>query len=180
MDGSGLWHRTNITYTGNAFFPALEVFTGSAISNLVGIAENSFFNPLSFTTSAGTTYQIVLVGYGGGTGDYTLNLSLNGGAVNDNFANRIVLAGTNLTVEANNTTATRQIGEPDPVSPEATPFGGPTPRGATGSLLIDFSQNSFVPDIGIYTGAQLAALKAVTRRARLRQRPTGVQYDCRS
>ncbi|HZQ47188.1 MAG TPA: hypothetical protein VFC07_09260, partial [Verrucomicrobiae bacterium] len=100
-----------LTYGGNGFYPALEVFTGSAISNLVYITENSFFNPLSFTASAGTTYQIVLVGYYGGTGDYTLNVSLNAGAKNDNFANRIALAGTNLTAAADNTTATRQTGE---------------------------------------------------------------------
>ena len=153
----------NITYTGNEFFPALEVFTGSAISNLVYITENSFFNPLSFTASAGTTYQIVLVGYYGGTGDYTLDLSLNAGAKNDNFANRIALAGTNLTVAADNTGATRQTGEPNPggVAGGHSLWWSYTAP-AAGSVLIDFSQTGFVPVIGIYTGTQLSTLKTVT------------------
>jgi len=150
--GSSVWFAwkapasgpVTINYNGLDFWPAVAVYTGTTLSKLVGVAGNSFGNPVNFTAVAGATYQIALAGWYSGSGNYSLDLWLNGGANNDNFANRIALAGTNLNVEANNTGASGQAGEPNPSG--STPshslwwsYASPV----AGSLLIDFSAASF-------------------------------------
>lgn len=169
--GSSIWFTwkapasgdVTITYSGDGFWPAVAVYTGSALSNLVGVAGNNFNHPVTFTAFAGTVYQMAYAGWYGGNGNYTFNLWLNAAKANDNFSNRIFLNGTNLIVAANNTGATKQTGEPN--------VGGNVPSHslwwsykspADGSLRIDFSSLGFTPLVGIYTGSTITALKAVT------------------
>jgi hypothetical protein len=150
-----------INYRGANFYASVGVFTGTAVTNLEAIVGKYYNYPVSFKAVAGTTYQIAMAGYA--DGDYELNLYLNGGKTNDNFAQRIALLDTNLIVAGNNTGATVQSGEPKPQGYVAShslwwSFAAPT----NGSVCLDFSGTGFNPLIGIYTGTSLGNLKPVT------------------
>jgi hypothetical protein len=67
------------TTAGSSFDTLLAVYTGSAIGALTKVAFNDDSAPptvrtslVTFTAVAGTTYRIVVDGYGGATGTYTL------------------------------------------------------------------------------------------------------------
>lgn len=155
--------NATITYTGADFFPAVAVYTGTALTNLVTITAANFGHPANFLAEAGTTYQIAMAAWYGADGNYTFNLSLNGGKTNDNFAKRIALLETNLILVANNTGATIESGEPSLPGYAAShslwwAFVAPT----NGSVRIDFTGIGFPPLIGVYTGTSLATLIPVT------------------
>jgi hypothetical protein len=152
-----------MTYSSAGFWAGLAIYTGPSLNQLTQVASSAFDQTLSFNAVAGTVYQIALAGYYGGTGDYSLDLWLNAGKSNDNFANRIPLSGTNLTVAADNTGATKQSGEPKVDGFAAShslwwSYSSPI----AGSLRINFSGVNFTPLIGVYTGTILAKLKPVT------------------
>ena len=116
------------------------------------VAYNTFFGTLSFTTDASATYQIVLAGAWGGSGNYTMDLILNAGAHNDNFGNRIVLTGTNLTILANNSTAANHSLWWEYIAP------------ANGSVRVDYSAvTEFTPLFNLYTGANQSSLQSQPR-----------------
>jgi hypothetical protein len=82
--------------------------------------------------------------------------------VNDNFANRITLDGTSVTVTGTNVGATREPGEPD----HAGEWGGksvwwtwtaPTP----GTVTIDTRGSDFNTLLGVYTGTAVSDLTEV-------------------
>ena len=156
-DGASVWFTwtapaagtVTINYSGEGFYPGVAVYTGSSVSNLSLVAYNTFFGTLSFTTDASATYQIVLAGAWGGSGNYTMDLILNAGAHNDNFGNRIVLTGTNLTILANNSTAANHSLWWEYIAP------------ANGSVRVDYSAvTEFTPLFNLYTGANQSSLKS--------------------
>ncbi|NET04418.1 MAG: calcium-binding protein [Symploca sp. SIO2B6] len=65
---------------GSNYDTSLAVYTGSALNNLSEIASNddsnSFQSEVSFTATAGTTYQIAVDGFSSSTGQIDLNLEL--------------------------------------------------------------------------------------------------------
>src|SRR5262249_26152740 len=82
---------------------------------------------------------------------------------NNNFANRIILTGSNLTLQATNVGATREPGEPDHYSKSSShsiwftwtaPFsGGAVVRAAKTGFYVDFD-----PVVAVYTGDNLTNL----------------------
>ena len=75
---------TNATYTigtlGSQFDTLLAIYTGSAVSNLTMVAADDDSggggaSAVTFNAVAGTPYQIVVDGYGGASGDISLNLA---------------------------------------------------------------------------------------------------------
>jgi thiol-disulfide isomerase/thioredoxin len=104
----------------------LAVYVGSSVSTLTEVASNDE-DPMTYSTSrvgfsasAGTLYWIAVDGYcyddnpeDADSGAIQLSLSLSAPAINDNFANAIQLAGTNVSVTGCNDGATKEPGEPD-------------------------------------------------------------------
>jgi hypothetical protein len=154
--------QLSINYAGDGFYASVSIYTGASLATLTRITGTDFNFSFNVPVTKGVTYQIALAGWYGG-GNYTLDLNLDAGNSNDAFANRISLAGTNFTVRANNSSATKQSGEPSPLgeSPSHSLWWTYRPPTA-GSLRIDFGGVSFTPLIGIYSGSSLAKLKPVT------------------
>src|SRR6266516_2922514 len=74
--------------------------------------------------------------------------------VNDRFANRLPLSGTNLTVTGSNTNATKEAGEPD----HAGNGGGKSvwwtwTAPADGEVQITTDDSSFDTLLGVYLGS---------------------------
>src|SRR2546423_978718 len=85
--GHSVWYRwmapasasVTIDTLGSSYDTLLGVYTGSSVSSLTTIASNDDISNtdqhsrVSFTATAGTTYQIAVDGWGGATGSITLN-----------------------------------------------------------------------------------------------------------
>ena len=85
-----------------------------------------------------------------------------GQPANDMFANRIVVTGTNITVNASNVGATRETGEPY----HAGATGGASvwwswTAPSVGTVTISTAGSSFDTILGVYTGASVASLAEV-------------------
>ena len=70
-----------LTTAGSNFRNALAVYTGSAVTNLTGIAANlagvgTNTSQVTFSAFSGAAYQIAVDGFNGATGSVTLNLSM--------------------------------------------------------------------------------------------------------
>ncbi len=107
----------SISTAGSSFDTTLGVYTGSVVSSLVAVASNDdesrsmLTSRVTFTAVAGTTYQISVDGYKGASGQISLAITSNN-LLNDNFASRIPLTGSNLTVTGSNLAASLETGEP--------------------------------------------------------------------
>ncbi len=111
--------KFTLTTEGSDFDARLGVFTGSALTNLTKVCAGSGRQPgdvslTSFRATAGTTYQIVVDGRSGACGNIRLTLRPANPPPNDDFANRIGLAGLAVTNQASNLEATMEPGEPNP------------------------------------------------------------------
>jgi hypothetical protein len=88
--GASVWYRWTPSTSGSAtidtigsnFDTLLAVYIGSAVNSLTEIASNddigggNLQSRVTFSATAGTTYSIAVDGYGGATGNITLNWSL--------------------------------------------------------------------------------------------------------
>src|SRR5437867_229906 len=129
--GRSVWYKWTAPVTGEAvvdtmgssFDTLLAVYTGTAINNLVLVAQSDDFTGqtpfgrVTFNTVAGTTYQIAVDGFNDGTGTFTgsvaLHYSLFGTAPeNDNFADATVITGSEGSVSGRSHLATAEAGEP--------------------------------------------------------------------
>jgi hypothetical protein len=84
------------------------------------------------------------------------------GPANNTFANRIVLAGTNITVTGSNFNATKESGEPD----HAGNSGGKSvwwswAATADGELQLNSDGSGFDTLLGIYTGTRVSSLNLI-------------------
>ena len=81
---------------------------------------------------------------------------------NDDFANRIVLAGATVSTTGSNLNATAEAGEPDPaaVSGAASVWWRWTAP-ASGSVTIDTAGSAYDTTLGVYTGSSVTALTLV-------------------
>lgn len=101
--------------TGSTFDTVLAVYTGTSVGALTPIASNDNFSDgvtsrASFTTVAGTTYQIAV----GGKNDASGAILLSVGFIppNDLFADAIALSGPSMRVSGFNSVAGAETGEP--------------------------------------------------------------------
>jgi hypothetical protein len=105
----------------SSFDTVLAVYTGTDPGQALQIAANDDagglppFSRVKWDAVAGTTYRITVDGYRGATGEVQLLLQYTVAApqlpANDNFADRIVMTGTNWTVQTSNAGATLETGE---------------------------------------------------------------------
>jgi hypothetical protein len=181
--GHSVWYRwtaptggtVTIDTTGSDFDTLLAVYTGSAVGALTAVASNDDASSsvgqsaVTFSPTAGTTYQIAVDGWRGTAptavgafGNVKINLALSGPPANDAFAGALPLSGTSGTVTGSNTSATKEPGEPN----HAGNAGGHSlwyrwtaPADAT--LTLDTVGSSFDTLLAVYRGTSVNALTAV-------------------
>ncbi len=170
--GSSIWWSWTATATGSvtistagsSFDTVLGVYTGSGVNGLTEVASNNDFggaqSQVTFTAVAGTTYQIAVDGASGATGSVTITLT--GSSNNNNFVNRIALAGTSASTAGSNANATKEIGEPN----HAGNGGGRSvwwtwtaPSAST--VTISTAGSNFDTILAAYTGTNVSALSTI-------------------
>ena len=149
-----------------SFNKVFAIYTGTSVSNLSrvasGLNDTSSSATGYFVAAAGTEYLIAVDGQSGGSGTFTLSLAETSPPPNDNFANRLAITGTNVTLRGTNVSASKEPGEPN----HAGVAGGQSvwwtwTAPASGWTTFKSSAN-FAMLLGVYTGDSVAALAGVT------------------
>ena len=155
---------------GSAIDAVLAVYTGDAIDALALVGEDDNRSGdgaslVKFVATAGTAYRIVVDGFTGPAGIETgaIVLNLNSAQVlNDDFAERVTLAGQTNRITASNISASKQTGEPN----HGNNVGGRslwwtwTAR-LDGPVVVTTRYSTFDTILAVYTGSDLAALTLV-------------------
>ena len=164
-----------ITTQGSAVATTLAVYTGTQVSKLVVVAHDrdsgaSGSSLVRFSVQSGTAYQIVVADSAGSSGRIRLHLThiATLDLANDNFADRIKLAGGLTVATGSNTGASKEIGEPA----HAGNLGGksvwwtwtaPADGTVTLSTQGSVSGRSTAMDtlLAVYTGTKVSALTSI-------------------
>ena len=143
--------------------PLLGVYTGTNVTNLTLIADEGNYSSLyvAFNAVAGTEYQIAVDGDYASSGTFTLAVQFVVGPPNDDFAARIVLTGTNISITASNIGASKEVGE---LNHGGKPGGKSvwwTWTAPVSGRVVLTVNDSFDTLVGIYTGTDFANLTTV-------------------
>lgn len=156
--------------SGSSFDTILAVYTGTTVSALTRIASNDdggsgSASLLTFNAAAGTTYRILVDGYGGATGSIVLGIVLagaGGGSSNDSFANRTAFPATGGSLSGSNAGATRETGEPSHAGSVASKSVWYTwTATASGAVTLSTAGSSFDTVLAVYTGSAVGSLTLV-------------------
>jgi len=162
---TGNW---DITTDGSDFDTLLGIYTGIAVNGLIFVASDDdsgegTSSRVTIAATAGTTYQIAVDGFLGDTGSISLAVSAPPlPAANDNFANRIVLTGSNVTTTADSSLATKETGEPNHHSRtggRSVWWSWTAPSSA--ALEINTNGSAYDTVLAVYTGTNVSALTLV-------------------
>lgn len=174
--GASIWYSWEpdvdgsvvITTDGSTFDTLLAVYTGSELSNLALVDENSEDNDNGFGTTslvvfdafAGATYFIAVDGFNASTGQIQLNRVSTEPPHNDDLADRIVLQPG--TVFGSNANATLEPGEPFHffVTGGKSVWWSFTPN-ITDDLTLSTSGSTFDTILAVYTGNSIETLALV-------------------
>ena len=153
-----------LTLTGD-FNKVFAIYTGSSVSNLSRVAGGFNNGPYSangaFVATTGTEYLIAVDGYSFGTGAFTLALAEVPPPPNDNFANRIAIIGTNVTLRGTNMSGTKEPGEPDHAGVAGFQSVWWTWTAPASGWTTFKSSANFMMLLGVYTGDSVATLTGV-------------------
>jgi hypothetical protein len=173
--GSSMWFSwtapTNGQFSfntaGSAIDTLLAAYTGASVNALTRVASNDDFNfdlasAVSIQATSGTTYHLAVDGFDGETGALVLNWAPEVPPANDNFTNALVVVGPVGTVNATNSGATKEAGEPD----HAGELGGRSiwfrwTATSTNEVSITTVGSNFDTTLAVYTGASVNALSLV-------------------
>jgi len=147
----------------------LVVYVGSELTTLRRMPRTTADSlaSVTFPALAGTTYSIAVVTFQSpGGGATSLEVTLEPGPANDNFAQRKPLAGVDITASGETTGATREIDEPDHIAAPLLKSSGTTlwwtwTAPADGSIEIKTRGTNLLTTISAYTGDSLASLTRV-------------------
>src|SRR5262249_39747638 len=93
---------------------------------------------------------------------FAVNISFGQTPANDQFSNRIVLSGTNITVTGSNKKATKETGEPNHAgNPGGASVWWRWSAPTNGDLIITTDGSDFDTLLGIYTGSSVSALSVI-------------------
>ncbi|HXI50624.1 MAG TPA: S8 family serine peptidase, partial [Candidatus Saccharimonadales bacterium] len=167
---SPAYASVTMSTAGSTFDTTLAVYTGTSVSGLSLIAANDdtigLTSEVTFSASAGTTYQIAVDGYSGSSGNIQLRLS--GDAVtppaNDQFADRILLQSELARTAGNNAYATKEAGEPS----HAGDAGGHSvwwswTAPSSESVIVTTVHSTFDTLLGVYTGNSVGSLTLIAQ-----------------
>ncbi len=157
-EGSLWWSwtaHTNGTVRAQSSTP-IKVFEGETLARLRPVA--TLIGNRSFKVLAGRTYHFRAAG----SDDDSVYVSLAWLPANDHFANRILLIGTNLTIDANNAGATLERNEPG----VGNWVGGASlwwtwTAPASGTLLITRTNHVKTTFLGIFRGTKFANFESL-------------------
>ena len=166
---------------GSSFDTLLGVYTGTNVASLSLVAEgddidsSTYQSRVTFSATAGTTYEIAVDGWHStrynttSNGAVQLNWSAAAGApppppppsgpANDLFANAQAVSGS---ASGSNVGATRESGEPQitgNAGGQSVWYAWTAP--SSGTATIDTTGSSFDTLLGVYTGASVSALTLV-------------------
>ena len=159
--------------------PLVNVYTGSAVTNLNLCASNSVWfsswlnsgewyvlPSMSFPVVGGQTYQLSLDGLYGSYGSAELNFSFAPSPLppaNDNFATATILSGSSLTTNGTTVGATTEFGEPSSGSdPAARTVWYSWTAAASGNVEVTASADNYSDlNVGVYAGSSLWTLTPV-------------------
>jgi outer membrane protein assembly factor BamB/subtilisin family serine protease len=165
-------------FTGGSTYPtALGVYTGSSLGSLVAVSTNSDFgtepqiggaqvpySEVSFHTQAGVTYQVLVQGVGGTSGQTIL--AINTSPDNDSISSPKVLAGPSVSILGANINASLQSGEPKILGNaggHSLWYSWTAP--STGTFQVSAYSYDFTPEVAAYTGTSFGALALVSSSA---------------
>jgi hypothetical protein len=132
-------------------------------TNLVGYATAPPFRATWSTAPMGqyTVFAVATDNSGASTLSDSIQVTVAPG--NDDFVARASIAGTNTTVNGDNTLATAEPGEPAHAGfPAAHSLWWTYTAPANGVVLLDATASSFTASLDVYTGNQLTNLTEVT------------------
>jgi hypothetical protein len=161
-----------LTTARSTFDTVLAVYMGTNLTNLVLVAGadddpwgGGRQSGVTFNATVGTTYQIAVDGWDGASGEIELHFRLgNPFAVppNDNFANRILLTGSAITVSGLNDGATLEPEERfhnDSYGGKSVWWSWVAP--GPGIVTVDTIGSRFDTTLAVYTGSALANLTEI-------------------
>ncbi len=139
------------------------IYTGNALTNLSFITSSYYSPAVPFNATAGTTYQFLLQGTAVDfINVFHMELRLAPPPLNDNFADRIILSGSSVTVSGSNTAATVEADEPrhgEYFATRSVWYSWTAPQTGRASFAIE---GDVLPIPAVYTGDALATLVRVS------------------
>jgi len=151
------------------------VYSGSVVANLTAVASvsqnaastNGVYSAtaqLTFNASAGTEYAIALGHNFGPAGYFTLQIIPATSPPNDDFANRIPLAGPFVLTNGSNLDATLEAGEPVlPGLPGSASVWWSWTAPSSGPVEVIIANTGFSPLLGVYRGSALTSLSLIAQ-----------------
>ena len=147
--------------------PLLNLFTGRSLSELSQVPRlnggaYSGVEESAFAVEAGTEYQLDADQLWNPDGSVAFTLSFLPYAANDDFSHRQVLAGSQLSVEGDNSYASEEPGQPSLSGAQtgrSVWYAWTAPAG--GLLSLSLSSLGDAPTLGLFQGTQLDALMPV-------------------
>ncbi len=156
---------------GSSFDTLLAVYLDEfgSVFYLLEVASNDdagsdLRSRVRFLAHAETTYVIAVDGFAGANGNIVLNLRQPPPTppANDNFVNRLVIGGTDITFSGNNLGATREPGEPRHFgSAEGHSVWWTWTAPVTGDVVITAPESSFEVVASVYAGSDVSNLSRV-------------------
>jgi len=175
--GHSVWYEWTAPSSGRAFIrviapkftPAWGLYSGSAVGSLTPFVSAGSGAPsateqetmFAYNVSSGSNYKIMVDGAPTDTGAFTLSITMAAAPLNDAFAARTMITGSNLRVSSDNVGANRETGEPSHAGTSATnsvwwQWTAP----ASGTVTLDTNGSSGAPRLAVYTGSVLASLSS--------------------
>jgi len=150
---------------GSNFDTYLYLFTGNDLPNLSLVAADDdsgegLTSLITRNVTAGTTYQIAVDGWSSNIGQIQLNIALNPPPPNDNFANRIGLAGETANATGSNIEATQEVDEPTQSGTINSVWWTWTAP-SSGNYTFDTQGSGFDTYLYLFTGNELTNLSLV-------------------
>ncbi|MEP0913303.1 DUF4347 domain-containing protein [Leptolyngbya sp. GB1-A1] len=163
------------------FNPFLSVFTGTSLSDLMVLPQDSVFQEgITYQVQAGTTYFIAIDGYEDTKGITTLDYQFYTAPSNDSWSNATVLTATTGTVFSTNIYATGEVGEPEQSGkPNSLWWAWTAP--SDGTLSLDTGGSNFNTFLSLFTGSNLTNLTLIRQdNGSLEWSQSYLQYQVRA
>lgn len=145
------------------FFPAISIYQGNSMSDLASLGTITSSGVTTFQAVQGETYRFRLGSTTATPGSASFNFLLTA-PENDDFTNRIALAGVEATASGHTVGATVEAGEPPTSGSGRTTWWTWTPP-ATGNATLTLGSSAFT--MAVFKGDQLERLKPVASSSNL-------------
>ncbi|BET69262.1 hypothetical protein ASA1KI_41800 [Opitutales bacterium ASA1] len=177
VEMGSVWYTWTAPATGSAvvlvessrIMPLTVVYRGTQLGSLT--TESSTWsndsNRKAFRAIAGVSYQIVVAGFEGSRGDFTLTLQFDPSPANDDFVNSTAITFASGTVQGTLRGATRQPDEPGVrgyYALESSAWWSWT-AAADGALLVSAQGEGTEVHFAVFQGSSISSLTVPTSRS---------------